>query len=264
MIAPGTTLGRYTVRKPLGAGGMGEVYVAFDPELERAVALKVLPADLAGDAARVARFVREAKAASALNHPNILTVFDAGTHDDIRFLVTELVDGQTLREWTEHERPSLSEILDVMTQAASALAAAHEVGIVHRDVKPENLMRRRDGLVKVLDFGIAKLSAAPAAAVETGAITAEQPTQPGAVLGHRPLHVARTGVGLCGRRPLGRLEPGRRSLRARRRTAAVRGRERDLDSRSHPRARSRAARAGGTGRSYAAPPRRRAGAAQAS
>src|SRR3982751_6104051 len=90
MITPGTTLGRYTVREPIGAGGMGEVYLAFDPELERVVALKVLPADLAGDAARVARFVREAKAASALNHPNILTVFDAGAHDDTRFLVTEL------------------------------------------------------------------------------------------------------------------------------------------------------------------------------
>src|SRR4029078_10742158 len=124
MIAPGTRLGRYTIGQPLGAGGMGEVYLAFDPELERTVALKVLPADLAGDAARVARFVREAKAASALNHPNILTVFDAGTHDEVRFLVTELVDGQTLREWAAAARPTLPEILDVLTQAAWALAAA--------------------------------------------------------------------------------------------------------------------------------------------
>jgi predicted ATPase len=181
MLAPGTTLGRYTVRRPLGAGGMGEVYLAFDPELERAVALKILPADLAGDAGRVARFVREAKAASALNHPNILTVFDAGTHDDTRFLVTEFVDGRTLRTWLDEGRPDVQQILDVVAQAASALSAAHEAGIVHRDVKPENLMLRRDGLVKVLDFGIAKLTATPS--LDTGASTAAQATKPGAVLG---------------------------------------------------------------------------------
>ena len=181
MLAPGTTLGRYTIRQSLGAGGMGEVYLAFDPELERSVALKVLPADLAEDSGRVARFVREAKAASALNHPNILTVHDAGTHGDTRFLVTELVDGRTLREWLDEGRPDLRSVLDVVAQAASALSAAHESGIVHRDVKPENLMLRRDGLVKVVDFGIAKLTPAPT--IDTGASTAEQATQPGTVLG---------------------------------------------------------------------------------
>jgi serine/threonine protein kinase len=181
MRAPGTTLGRYTIRQSLGAGGMGEVYLAFDPELERSVALKVLPDDLAEDSLRVARFVREAKAASALNHPNILTVHDAGTHGDTRFLVTELVDGRTLREWLDEGRPDLRSLLDVVAQAASALSAAHEAGIVHRDVKPENLMLRRDGLVKVVDFGIAKLTAAPS--LDTGASTAAQATQPGAVLG---------------------------------------------------------------------------------
>jgi non-specific serine/threonine protein kinase len=184
MIAPGTVLGRYTVRQPLGAGGMGEIYVAFDPELERAVALKVLPSDLASDADRLARFVREAKAASALNHPNILTVFDAGTHDQTRFLVTELVDGRTLREWSAEARPPLAELLDAIAQAASALAAAHEAGIVHRDIKPENLMLRRDGFVKVLDFGIAKLLAEAPPAPDGGASTDPQfRTQPGQILG---------------------------------------------------------------------------------
>jgi len=179
MLAPGTPLGRYTVRTPLGAGGMGEVYAAFDPELERVVALKVLPSDLAGDARRVARFVREAKAASALNHPNIVTVLDAGTHGDMRFLVTELVDGWTLRQWLAHERPDLQRIIDVCAQTASALAAAHEAGIVHRDIKPENVMLRRDGFVKVLDFGIAKLLVETPSEPDEG----DRATMPGTVLG---------------------------------------------------------------------------------
>jgi non-specific serine/threonine protein kinase len=184
MLEVGTRLGRYTVRQHLGAGGMGDIYLALDPALERHVAVKVLPESLASDADRLARFVREAKAASALNHPGILTVFDFGQEGATHFLVTEFVDGQTLREWCEEARPPLADVLGVMAQAAAAIAAAHEAGIVHRDVKPENLMRRRDGLVKVLDFGIAKLVADAPVGADTDADTdPNRQTMPGTILG---------------------------------------------------------------------------------
>jgi non-specific serine/threonine protein kinase len=179
MLRPRSQIGRYTIRQRIGAGGMGDVYLAFDPNLERPVAVKVLSDELSGDAKRLARFAREAKAASALNHPNIITVHDFAEHDGIHFLVTEYVDGRTLREWAGEGRAALVEVLDVMAQAASALAAAHAAGIVHRDVKPENLMLRPDGLVKVLDFGIAKLVAARAGG------GAHDQTEPGTVLGTR-------------------------------------------------------------------------------
>jgi non-specific serine/threonine protein kinase len=137
---------------------MGDVYLAQDSLLGRQVAIKVFPPQVSqGEAERLARFVREAKAASALNHPNILTVFDAGKQSGMYFIVTELVEGLTLRDWVSQERPALSELSDVVRQAARALDTAHRAGIVHRDIKPENLMRRGDGLVKVLDFGIAKV-----------------------------------------------------------------------------------------------------------
>ena len=152
-----TRLGRYEIRSKIGAGGMGDVYVAFDSLLERQVAIKVFPPEFGREAERLARFVREAKAASALNHPNILTVFDAGRQLGLYFIVTELVEGVTLREWVNRDKPSLAELVDAIRQAALALEAAHRAGIVHRDIKPENLMRRSDGLVKVLDFGIAKM-----------------------------------------------------------------------------------------------------------
>lgn len=138
---------------------MGDVYLASDTLLGRDVAIKVFPSQFAREAERFARFMREAKAASALNHPNILTVFDVGKQSGLYFIVTELVDGLTLREWVSRARPSLSELADALGQAALALDAAHRAGIVHRDVKPENLMRRHDGLIKVLDFGIAKAMA---------------------------------------------------------------------------------------------------------
>ncbi|HKS27676.1 MAG TPA: protein kinase [Pyrinomonadaceae bacterium] len=156
-LLPDTRLGRYEIRSQLGAGGMGEVYLALDTLLGRFVALKVFTPKLVLEPERLARFEREAKAASALNHPGILTVFDMGEQSGTRFIVTEVVDGLTLREWAAHDRPSLAELADAIRQAALALDAAHRAGIVHRDVKPENLMRRRDGLVKVLDFGIAKV-----------------------------------------------------------------------------------------------------------
>ena len=151
----GRDVGPYRIIECLGSGGMGDVYLAHDGRLNRAVALKTLPAYLAVDDARLRRFQREARAASALNHPNILTIHEVGEYEDIHFIATEFIDGQTLRELIGHL--AVDEIIDVSMQIASALAAAHKAGIVHRDIKPENIMRRADGLVKVLDFGIAKL-----------------------------------------------------------------------------------------------------------
>jgi predicted ATPase/serine/threonine protein kinase len=184
VLVSGSQLGRYIVRRHLGAGGMGDVYLAFDPVLGRHVAIKVLPESLAEDAARLARFVREARAASALNHPGILTVHDFGRDGATHYLVAEYVDGRTLRAWTANERPTLGAVLDVVAQAATALAAAHAAGLVHRDVKPENLMVREDGLVKVLDFGIAKLTPPANSLPDSGASTElGGQTQPGLILG---------------------------------------------------------------------------------
>src|SRR5216684_4004975 len=146
-IASGTLLGRYEIRSQLGSGGMGEVYLAQDTELERTVALKVLPAAVAADQQRMNRFVQEAKAASALNHPNILTIHEIGRIDATRFIATEFIDGETLRQRMRNTPLKLGEVLDVAAQIASALSAAHAAGIVHRDIKPENVMLRRDGIV---------------------------------------------------------------------------------------------------------------------
>ncbi len=153
----GRTLGHYQLRALLGAGGMGEVYLAQDTHLERKVALKLLPEEFTKDRERVRRFQQEARAASALNHPNILTIFEIGQEDDLHFIATEFIDGQTLRQRQSSEPLKLGEALNVAVQVTSALIAAHEAGIVHRDIKPENIMLRRDGYVKVLDFGLAKL-----------------------------------------------------------------------------------------------------------
>jgi len=170
MLEPGTSLGRYTVGRRLGAGGMGEVYIASDTLLGRDVAVKVLPPRLASEPQRLARFEREVRAVSALNHPHILTVYDVGEQSGTHFIVTELVDGLTLREWVREARPSFAELADAARQAALALDAAHQAVIVHRDIKPENLMRRRDGFVKVLDFGIAK-EIVPAASPDGAPVT---------------------------------------------------------------------------------------------
>src|SRR5438128_5351076 len=149
-IAVGTKLGRYEIRSKIGEGGMGEVYLAQDTKLDRKVALKVLPAEVAANQERMRRFVQEAKAASALNHPNIITIHEIDQTDSGHFIATEFIDGETLREHMRMARMKLSDVLDVATQIASALAAAHAAGIVHRDIKPENVMLRRDGIVKVL------------------------------------------------------------------------------------------------------------------
>ena len=157
MLASGTKLNRYEIRSKLGAGGMGEVYLAQDTELDRTVAIKILPESSAADAHRLQRFIREAKAASALNHPHILTIHEIGAAQNVHFIATEFIDGQTLRQRI-NAGLQLSEVLELATQIAAAIAAAHEAGIVHRDIKPENVMVRRDGYVKVLDFGLAKLT----------------------------------------------------------------------------------------------------------
>ena len=158
-LVSGQMVGAFKIAALLATGGMGEVYLADDTRLGRKVALKLLPAQFTANADRVRRFEREARAASALNHPNIVTIHELGQSDSIHFIATEFVDGETLREHMTNMWLTFGEVLDVAVQVASALQAAHEAGIIHRDIKPENIMLRRDGLVKVLDFGLAKLLA---------------------------------------------------------------------------------------------------------
>jgi len=156
-LEKGQQVGSYVILDLLGAGGMGEVYLARDSRLDRTVALKVLSQDISLDKRRMQRFRQEAKVASSLNQPNILTVFEFGDVDGLTFIATELIDGETLRDYLRAKRLKLGEILDIVIQVLAALDAAHEARIVHRDIKPENVMiRRRDHLVKVLDFGLAK------------------------------------------------------------------------------------------------------------
>jgi serine/threonine protein kinase len=152
----GREIGAYRIVERLGSGGMGEVYLAHDCRLARAVALKILPTYLILDESRLRRFQREARAVSALNHPNILTIHEVGESEGTHFIATEFIDGQTIRELISDREMSFREILDVCLQVGDGLVAAHSAGIIHRDIKPENIMRRTDGLVKVLDFGIAK------------------------------------------------------------------------------------------------------------
>ena len=158
MLNPGTKLNRYEILSQLGAGGMGEVYLARDTRLDRNVALKILPAAVAADPDRMMRFAREAKAASALNHPNIITIYEIDHADSTAFIATEFIEGVTLREQVRAQPMPPVEALNVAAQIATALAAAHANGIIHRDIKPENVILRRDGIVKVLDFGLAKLT----------------------------------------------------------------------------------------------------------
>ena len=182
----GQQVGRYRIVRLLGKGGMGEVHLAEDTLLDRRVALKILPAESTNDDTRVRRFIQEAKSASALNHPNIISVYEIGQDAGVHFMATELVEGATLRETLRKGPFSISEVVDIAIQTATALAAAHAAGVVHRDIKPENIMRRPDGLVKVLDFGIAKLI--------TGRTTQGRPatgrtqglTGPGVILGTLP------------------------------------------------------------------------------
>src|SRR5262245_11128181 len=185
-------IGAYQLLEPLGRGGMGEVHLALDTRLGRKVALKFLPAAFTTDADRVQRFAREARAASALNHPNIITIHEIGEtsteNGSLRYIVTEYVEGETLRRRLASDpqrRMKPSEAIEVASQIAAALAAAHEAGITHRDIKPENVMVRPDGLVKVLDFGLAKLATPPPETVDSDSPTLarEMRTTPGMILG---------------------------------------------------------------------------------
>jgi serine/threonine protein kinase/Flp pilus assembly protein TadD len=184
VLTLGENLGHYKVQAAIGAGGMGEIYRASDTRLRRDVAIKILPEKFMQNASAVERFMREAHAASALNHPNILTIYDIGEHDKIHFIATEFVEGRTLRELMTAAPLDLAEALDIAVQVSGALVAAHNAGIVHRDIKPENIMVRADGYVKILDFGIAKLSERAPQKAETDAPTLIQSqTTPGMILG---------------------------------------------------------------------------------
>jgi serine/threonine protein kinase/sugar lactone lactonase YvrE len=181
-LALGTKLGPYEVVVPLGAGGMGEVYRAHDPKLKRDVAIKVLPSLVSNDAERLRRFEQEACSAAALNHPNILVVYQLGMHDGAPYLVSELLEGCTLREQLKRGPLPLRKVIDCGVQVARGLAAAHEKGIVHRDLKPENLFVMKDGRLKILDFGLAKLMQHQGT-VDVNAPTLTDWTEAGAVLG---------------------------------------------------------------------------------
>src|SRR5437899_6998861 len=181
----GQTIDHYKISESIGTGGMGEVYLATDVTAGRQAALKLLPMRFTGDAERLKRFQQEARAVVALNHPNILTVYEIGEDHSIHYIASELIEGETLRQRLTRGRMQLSEAVDIAIQVASALAAAHARGIVHRDIKPENIMLRPDGYVKVLDFGIAKLAEsafAEATADGAGSMTLAE-TNLGSILG---------------------------------------------------------------------------------
>src|SRR5262245_46919168 len=179
----GTRLGPYEVLGPLGAGGMGEVYRARDTRLAREVAVKVLAAELAADATRLKRFEKEARAASAFNHPNIVTIFDIGSTDGVSWIAMERVEGQTLRRLITAGPIPMRKQLTLGAQIADGLTKAHESGIVHRDLKPENVMVTRDGVVKILDFGLAKLTLFDPKGEENSNVPTETRTSPGMLLG---------------------------------------------------------------------------------
>lgn len=182
-LVPGTIIGPYEIIRRLGSGGMGDIYLAEDTRLGRKVALKALPAHFTKDAERVHRFQLEAKAASALNHPNIITTYEIGQLDELHYIVFEFVDGQTLRRRMKTALFTIAEALQVASSVAAALLGAHEAGIVHRDIKPENIMIRADGFVKMLDFGLAKLTERKPTVFESSMLFQ---TEPGIVMGTAP------------------------------------------------------------------------------
>src|SRR5450631_862804 len=181
-LTSGTKLGPYEIVALLGAGGMGEVYRARDSRLRREVAIKVLPQALSLDADRMRRFEQEALATAALNHPNILAVFDIGTSEGSPYVVSELLEGETLRERLRSGAIAVRKTLDYALQIAHGLAAAHEKGIIHRDLKPDNLFVTKDGRVKILDFGLAKLTQAESGGHTSGP-TLTHGTEAGVVMG---------------------------------------------------------------------------------
>src|SRR5438067_7790819 len=189
-ISPGTRLGPYEIVAPIGAGGMGEVYKARDTRLGREVAIKLLPEAVANDPDRLHRFSQEAQTAGTLNHPNLVTIHELGTHDGVPYIAMELLEGESLRSRLAEDgaRIPVRKAIDYSTQIAHGLAAAHDKGIVHRDLKPDNIFVTRDGRVKILDFGLAKLSQPrDASGVEAtiAGVEATMPygTEPGLVMG---------------------------------------------------------------------------------
>src|SRR5436190_14731831 len=184
-LAAGTYLGPYEICEQIGSGGMGEVYRAQDKRLGRQVAVKLLPAMYAGDPDRLRRFEQEARAAGVLNHPNILTIYDIGTHEGVPYIVSELLQGETLRERLNEGALPRRKIIDYGLQVAHGLSAAHQKAIVHRDLKPENLFLTKDGRIKILDFGLAKLTQPATSDPEdrTSAPTTALDTTPGVVMG---------------------------------------------------------------------------------
>jgi len=189
-LSPGTRLGRYEIRSKIGEGGMGEVYLAQDTKLDRKIALKILPAAVASNRDRMWRFVLEAKAAAALNHPNIAHIYEIGETDGAHFIAMEYVDGVTLNEKIHREKTPLGKLLKYLTQVAEGLAKAHAAGIVHRDLKPDNIMIARDDYAKILDFGLAKLIEPQMASGADGAPSGEaatailaQHSTPGMIMG---------------------------------------------------------------------------------
>src|SRR5215212_8975998 len=178
---PKASFGHYEIRSLIGSGGMGQVYLADDTKLGRKVAIKFLNEKYSKDEDLLSRFIQEAKAASALNHPNLITVYEIGEHDGSHYMSTEFIDGKTLRDRMK-ERLTFDDALSIAVQTAEALSAAHQAGIVHRDIKPENIMVRPDGYVKVLDFGLAKLTERLGDAKNDGS-PLESETDPGMVMG---------------------------------------------------------------------------------
>lgn len=193
----GKGLGHYQVLSLLGAGGMGEVYLAEDTRLSRPVALKLLPRHFSKDEGRLRRFEQEARAASVLNHPCVCMIYEVGvTVDDRHYIAMEYVDGVTLRRRIAHQRMKVIEALDVAVQVAAALTAAHASGVVHRDIKPENIMVRRDDYIKVLDFGLAKLTERGGRRISNHPWPISQDGHRGGA-GHCQLHVTGASTGTC-------------------------------------------------------------------
>src|SRR5437667_7800620 len=188
-ISAGTRLGRYEIRSKIGAGGMGEVYLAGDEQLHRKVALKVLPVDVASHPDRMRRFKQEATAAAALNHPNIAHIYEIGESNGVHFIAMEFIDGVTLRELIHGKQTDLAKLLRYLQHAAEGLAKAHAANIVHRDLKPDNVMVTREGHAKVLDFGLAKLvepqikKTGDEGLSEVATALIQQHSTPGAILG---------------------------------------------------------------------------------
>src|SRR5262245_31448627 len=194
----GRRIGPYQILSLLGAGGMGDVYLAEDTRLGRKVAFKVLPASFALNADRLRRFEQEARATSALNHPNILTIYDIGDREGAPFTVAELLEGEVLRAQMDDGALPVRKAIDYAQQIAAGLAAAYEKGVVHRDLKPENLFVTKDGRVKILDFGLAKLMPPQVGAVDSQAPTQQKITDPGTVMTiYRPGN-KRNGAGIFG------------------------------------------------------------------